>query len=551
MAVRTTKRKRYREQRKQSRRNLIARTARIWTKLYREATQNLKAITHNWLKKFLKQAEQEIASGYVSDIQELPSKFTQTLERTLRQALAQGYWLNHVYVQELRHAKQGTKYHGRINLSDKNEEEKLIEVLQAFMNEEVSDEWQEVIPESAVNWLKDYVPKLAGVLSADVLEKTREVIRGSMMTGSTLQERMKALRESSDVLLRMTDARIETIARTEITRADSMGRLIEMKGNDDVIGVEFSAIMDDRTTEMCAERHGLVMRLDDPRLPENTPPLHFRCRSLLLSLTVYDYPDGLLTSHEFDEVPSGIQRESDAEAVRLLLNSDVKKIASEIIEAHTIDEANMLAMHYGLAKEADFDGIDIKAANVLIKRISEFKKIFWDFEPLQFIGSMKKRPYFDMKDSPNAQFSDVFNAIGLNPNKFSTLNIGRTISSLKNSEKIKWYPLGCGTIEATCDHEIGHWLCRVLNAQTDDRILTLYREYYRYPSKYAIPVNGIEITLFINLKMANELSGLANKNPDEFVAEAFAEVRNNASSRELSNKIMQRVLEIYFKEYKH
>lgn len=115
---------------------------------------------------------------------------------------------------------------------------------------------------------------------------------------------------------RMTDARIETIARTEITRADSMGRLIEMKGNDDVIGVEFSAIMDDRTTEMCTERHGLVMRLDDPRLPENTPPLHFQCRSLLLSLTVYDYPDGLLTSREFDEVPSGIQRETDIEEFR-------------------------------------------------------------------------------------------------------------------------------------------------------------------------------------------------------------------------------------------
>ncbi|MBQ3395474.1 MAG: minor capsid protein, partial [Synergistaceae bacterium] len=335
MAVREFKNQRYRERRQQSRRDLIARTARIWTKLYREATANLKAITSNWLKKFLKQAQQEIASGYVSDIQELPSKFTQTLERTLRQALAQGYWLNHVYVQELRHAKQGTKYHGRINLSDKDEEEKLIEVLQAFMNEEVSDEWQEVIPESAVNWLKDYVPKLAGVLSADVLEKTREVIRGSMMTGSTLQERMKALRESSDVLLRMTDARIETIARTEITRADSMGRLIEMKGNDDVIGVEFSAIMDDRTTEMCAERHGLVMRLDDPRLPENTPPIHPRCRSMLLSLTVYDYPDGVLTSHEFDEVHSGIQRETDIEEFRKILDSDYMSMSGAMSGAWT------------------------------------------------------------------------------------------------------------------------------------------------------------------------------------------------------------------------
>lgn len=255
---------------------------------------------------------------------------------------------------------------------------------------EVSDEWNEVIPESAVNWLKDYVPKLAGVLSTDVLEKTREVIRSSMMTGSTLQERMKALRESSDVLQRMTDARIETIARTEITRADSMGRLIEMKGNDDVIGVEFSAIMDDRTTEMCAERHGLVMRLDDPRLPENTPPLHFRCRSLLLSLTVYDYPDGLLTSHEFDEVHSGIQRETDIEEVRALLGgfeSAVEETVSAVemiqgVSKTRIDELRGLRGHEGkqaITEETvkkDYERVGI---NVSEEYAHEVHKAIYDF----------------------------------------------------------------------------------------------------------------------------------------------------------------------------
>ena len=52
----------------------------------------------------------------------------------------------------------------------------------------------------------------------------------------------------------MARQRIEAIARTEVTRADSMGRLISMKANDDVIGVEFSAVMDDRTTDMCVGR---------------------------------------------------------------------------------------------------------------------------------------------------------------------------------------------------------------------------------------------------------------------------------------------------------
>ena len=47
------------------------------------------------------------------------------------------------------------------------------------------------------------------------------------------------------------------------------------------------------------------------------------CRSLLLSLTVYDFPDGVLTSHEFDEVSSGMQRPEDIEEIRSLLETEV------------------------------------------------------------------------------------------------------------------------------------------------------------------------------------------------------------------------------------
>ena len=234
--------------------------------------------------------------------------------------MAQGYWLNHLYVQEIKSAYQGRKYRGKVKLSDLPEDEQIKELLRGFIELNASGEWYEIIPIEAVNWLNDYVPKLAGILNTAVLERTREVIQDSLIEGSTLQERMKALRESSEELSRMTNQRIEAIARTEITRADSMGRLISMKANDDVIGMEFSAVMDDRTTEMCIERNGLIMRIDDPRIPENTPPLHCNCRSLLISLTIYDYPDGVLTSHEFDEVPAGIQRPEDINEIAELLN---------------------------------------------------------------------------------------------------------------------------------------------------------------------------------------------------------------------------------------
>ena len=220
---------------------------------------------------------------------------------------------------ELEAAYTGLRYRGRITLADTPTDEELRDILENFMNEEDLGGWESVIPQVAIDWLGNYTPTLAGNLSNSVLEGVREVMRNSLQTGSTLQERMKALRESAPEFSRMTDARIESIARTEITRADTLGRLSSMKSNDDVIGVEFSAVMDDRTTEICQSRHGLVMRLDDPRLPENTPPCHIRCRSLLLPCTVYEYPDGLLTSHEFEKMPAGTQRAEDiAEVVKIL-----------------------------------------------------------------------------------------------------------------------------------------------------------------------------------------------------------------------------------------
>lgn len=321
MAVIRAERTRLRNARTTVRRNLISRTARIWTKLYRELTESLKGIAQGWLNKLQAQARRDIAVGYIETSPEIPEKFTKILQRKLRESMAQGYWLNHLYVQELKTAYRGRKYRGKVTLSELPEDELIKELLRAFIELESSGEWYEIIPMEAVNWLNDYVPKLAGVLNIAVLEKTREVIRDSMLEGSTLQERMKALRESSEELARITTQRIEAIARTEITRADSMGRLIQMKANDDVIGVEFSAVMDDRTTEMCIERNGLIMRLDDPRIPENTPPLHVNCRSLLISLTVYDFPDGVLTSHEFDEVMPGIQRPEDISEIAELLNA--------------------------------------------------------------------------------------------------------------------------------------------------------------------------------------------------------------------------------------
>ena len=98
-----------------ARRKLIVRTARVWTRLYKRLVPDLKEITHTWLARLVKQAEDESSMGTLENPPVISSKFTAKLSRTLREAYAQGYWLNSLYVEELR---TGGKYSGKVKLSD-------------------------------------------------------------------------------------------------------------------------------------------------------------------------------------------------------------------------------------------------------------------------------------------------------------------------------------------------------------------------------------------------------------------------------------------------
>jgi len=54
---------------------------------------------------------------------------------------------------------------------------------------------------------------------------------------------------------------------------------------------QYQAIMDDVTTEFCAEHDGQVIRADDPDLQRISPPNHFNCRSVLVPIFVTDSSD--------------------------------------------------------------------------------------------------------------------------------------------------------------------------------------------------------------------------------------------------------------------
>jgi len=77
-------------------------------------------------------------------------------------------------------------------------------------------------------------------------------------------------------------ARLNTIARTELADAFNVGQKTIFEASDIVQAYQYSAVLDDRTTEFCAAQDGRIYKTDDPYADLIWPPNHFNCRSLFI-----------------------------------------------------------------------------------------------------------------------------------------------------------------------------------------------------------------------------------------------------------------------------
>lgn len=159
----------------------------------------------------------------------------------------------------------------------------------------------------AVEYYKRHALKISGNFD----EAQRKAITGTLtkitQEGLTKKEAMSRLASSFQ---NFSKYRLENIARTESANMLNFGRLVglyENKAMGLVDVVEFSAVLDSRVTDCCETRHGMTIRLDDyAGISDNTPPLHYMCRSILLPTYItepkmsYDF---LKESHALDKYP--------------------------------------------------------------------------------------------------------------------------------------------------------------------------------------------------------------------------------------------------------
>lgn len=83
---------------------------------------------------------------------------------------------------------------------------------------------------------------------------------------------------------KLSKTSLERFARTKTTEVFNKGRKAYFDSRPEVEAYQYSAILDDRTTDTCGELHGLTfLKADAP-----VPPLHFNCRSTLIPITKYE-----------------------------------------------------------------------------------------------------------------------------------------------------------------------------------------------------------------------------------------------------------------------
>jgi SPP1 gp7 family putative phage head morphogenesis protein len=159
------------------------------------------------------------------------------------------------------------------------------------------------ILKDAIEFLQQKALRLAATINSGALTAIRDSLLSSLGLGETPREAEGRLKEAVKPFVserkvdsaQLIPARIEAVVRTETTNAYNMGRVLgsHSPAMDKILsGWRYSAILDNRTTEVCRFLNNRFIPKGDPSLYQLAPPNHVNCRSILVPVTLIDeHPD--------------------------------------------------------------------------------------------------------------------------------------------------------------------------------------------------------------------------------------------------------------------
>jgi SPP1 gp7 family putative phage head morphogenesis protein len=136
----------------------------------------------------------------------------------------------------------------------------------------------------AAKAVQNKVMKISGGFSDWLLDRVKNTLKQGIEIpkGRDYPFTPKEVREAIANDLNVAMSRASTIGRTETTSAYNDARLETFKKSKLVTYCRFLAIDDDRITDICLTRNGMVFAVEDAL--KYSPSLHFNCRSTLQSL---------------------------------------------------------------------------------------------------------------------------------------------------------------------------------------------------------------------------------------------------------------------------
>jgi SPP1 gp7 family putative phage head morphogenesis protein len=178
--------------------------------------------------------------------------------------------------------------------------------------------------EDAFEWYDLYSRQLASSAEDAVFHKMQPQILDALNKGTVSQLSAQLAADFG----RYGSVRADIIARTESSKAFNWGRRYRFDRSPSLAGYRYSAIVDERTTPICRGLHGFSWEIDHPDLDAHTPPNHFRCRSVLVPISVYK-------EWTFEDPPIGWIRdlpEKDLEVFAKFMAAEWAPRAGTVIE---------------------------------------------------------------------------------------------------------------------------------------------------------------------------------------------------------------------------
>ena len=185
-----------------------------------------------------------------------------------------------------------------INLAGPRWESLDVELVDPPTQNEILAAWKKKVPiQKAL--MAEYSREaftMAGVYRDDLLVASQRVLEKGLRRGASYRELQLGLQNVFDPYLGTEGAvdpgvrnpyRLETVVRTNMAEAYNTGRMNLFRDpevGDFIVAYEYSAVMDNRTTPFCTDWHGKKLPANDPRIDENNPPNHYRCRSVWIPI---------------------------------------------------------------------------------------------------------------------------------------------------------------------------------------------------------------------------------------------------------------------------